>query len=766
MSVHISRRIKLTYSIVLMVIIALSFWLSFIGTVGRLEKDLKDVHYALLNQIDNKIELSFRETERNLLKLMNEMEFVYFMYDSYIDESEKYVNFYSLFNKVTSFTHSNTQLTSVYIYSDVSGNMLMNKVYVPGSENNEEWLVEHINMDGYIKWLPTHQIWEGAVSRDVVTLIRPYPAISKPGFRKGLVAVNIDELLLQRMIAGIYESKYSGQTIIMDQEGQVVTHSDRSQRYGSADSLPFAKQIMAGGAKGEFTIDWHGTKHSVFYMKSEYTDWNIVTVIPNSDVYKPISSTRDLLIVVALGMIVVALLVLFYFNHTTFKPIERLAGKMFGVYRTPQTEAARRLHGFSSLETMFDQISLDREHLERQVRDFKPVLKWRLMTDMLTGNKTEYAAVGHQLEYIGIKLYPRYYIVCSAEIEKGEQLGSRDLALYTFMLCNVAEELINMEHAGIAVDLGGGKAVILISFAEGDEEQNHLRALAVLDLLLKAMEREFKLSVTVGLGRCYPDMSDIPKSYDQSLKALQYKLLFGSDAVISIEDISTSQNQDYYHIVKKAERITESLKQSDDERVKLYVKEMFADALGSNLSPDLIKQLSFELIMKSLQMISFIGIDPEETIASLGNLHQRITACDNWQDIERIVASVLEQIAANIAEKRSSRGKNKTVDSILSYIQEHYHESELSLDQLADKFELSPPYISKLFKEHTERNFIDYLIEIRIAASKQFLHDRSMKVNDVAEAVGYTNTRSFLRAFKKYTGLTPTEFREQKPLKS
>lgn len=766
MSVHISRRIKLTYSIILMVIIVLSFGLSYIGTVGRLEKDLKDVHYALLKQIDNKIELSFRETERNLLKLANELEFVYFMYDSYIDESEKYANFYSLSNKVTSFTHSNPQLTSVYVYSYVSGNILTNKVYLPSLENEEEWLVDHIDMDGYMKWLPTHQIWEGTVSRDVVTLIRPYPAISKPGFRKGLVAVNMDEVLLQRMIAGIYDSNYGGQTIIIDQEGNVVTHSDRSQLYRNADTLPYIEQIMEGGMKGEFTTDLNGTKHSVFYMSSDYTDWKIVTVIPNTDVYKPISSTRDLLIMVALCMVVAALLALFYFNHKTFKPIERLAGKMFGAYRTPQPEASKHLNGLRSLEWIFDQISMDREQLEQQVRDFKPVLKWRLMMDMLTGNKTEYDAVGHQLEYIGIKLYPSYYMVCSAEIEKGEQLSSRDQALYTFMLCNVAEELINMEHAGIAVDLGGGKAVIVISFAEGDEEQNQLRALAVLDLLLKAMEREFKLSVTVGLGRCYPNMEDIPKSYDQSLKALQYKLLFGSDTVISIEDVSTSQNHDYYRIVKKAERITEALKQSDDEHVKLYVMEMFADALDSNLSPDLIKQLSFELIMKSLQMISFIGIDPEETIASLGNLHQRITAYDNWYDIERMVMSVLEQIAANIAERRSNRGKNKAVDSILSYIQEHYHESELSLDQLADKFELTPPYISKLFKEHTKRNFIDYLIEIRIASSKQLLFDKSMKVNDVAEAVGYSNTRSFLRAFKKYTGLTPTEFREQNQSKS
>jgi len=761
MRFSISRQITLTYSVVLLVIIVLSFMLSYVATVGRLEKEIKDAHFALLQQIDNKIKLSFQETERNLLKLAGEMEFVYFMYDSYENESEKYTNFYSLSNKVTSFIHSNPQLASVYIYSDVSKNILTNKLYYPSMSNDDGWLVEHLDMKGYIKWLPTHKIWEGSIERDVVTLIRPYPAISKPGFRKGLVAVNIEEVLLQRMIAGNYHSKYDGKTMLIDHEGNIVTHSDRSKVYGNSETYPYIQKIMEGGDKGEFSIHIDGTKTSVFYQKSDYTQWKIVTVIPNSAVYKQLESTRDLLIIVAISMIAAALLFMFYFNHKAFRPIERLAKKMFGAYHKQPQELHKRLSGFGSLETIFDQLYMDREHLEQQVRDFKPVLKWRIIMDMLTGSKTEFVAVGHQLEHIGIRLYSNYYMVCSVELQKTETMSSRDQALYTFMLCNVAEELINAEHAGIGADLGGGKAVIVISFAEGDEEQNHLRAQAIMELVLKVMERQFHLSIMAGLGKCFASMEEIPKSYDQSLKALQYKLLFDSSAVISIDDISTSQNQDYYRIIKKAERIIEALKQSSYEHIKNEVMEMFSDALGSNLSPDLIRQLAYEVIMKALQMVSSIGIDPEETIASLGNLHQQISTCDNWYEIEEIVHSVLNGIMNKIIEKRSSRGKNKSIENILLYIQGHYQESDLSLDQLADQFQLSPPYISKLFKEHVERNFIDYLIETRIAASQELLRDTNKKVSEISEIVGYTNTRSFLRAFKKYTGLTPTEYRDR-----
>ncbi|MGO4185146.1 helix-turn-helix transcriptional regulator, partial [Paenibacillus sp. TAF43_2] len=142
-------------------------------------------------------------------------------------------------------------------------------------------------------------------------------------------------------------------------------------------------------------------------------------------------------------------------------------------------------------------------------------------------------------------------------------------------------------------------------------------------------------------------------------------------------------------------------------------------------------------------------------------IYEKIEHSENWKQAESLVLAVLEELAAKLTSKRSLRGKNDTIERMLTYIQAHYHENDLSLDRLAVQFHLSPTYISKQFKEYTERNFIDYLIEIRIDASKALLANKDKKVNDIAEAIGYMNTRSFLRTFKKFTGMTPTEFREQ-----
>ncbi len=760
MKSSLSNKVMLIYGAVFLVIITLTFGLSYTGTVGKLESDLNDTNVALLKQVDQKIEVAFRQTEKDLLTLMDELEFVYFMHDSYLDDAQKYGNFYALNTKLKNFINANSRFSSIFVYSSVSGHILTDKAYMKDAPLVDNWLDDYLDMTQYFKWLTTHQVWDGNGNQDVITLVRSYPMISRPGYRKGMVAVNINEKVLYDMVEAVYEDSKVGHMFIIDSDGNVVTHDDKTQIYRNLKELPHIKSVLSKKGSGSFTGELNGVRQSIFYRDSDYTGWKLISILPESQIYEPIKVTRNLLIALAVGMILLALIVLFYVNRWTFKPLDRLVGKMSGTYKQGQTKE-RTNAGLTYLEKVFDQLVLDREHLQQHVRDSKPALKWRIMMDMLVGYRTDYQAVRHHLEFVGVHLFPDRYLVCTAEVSKeGVDLRAQDETLYTYVFCNVAEELINLENAGVAIDLGEGRAAVIFSFAEGDAEQNHLRALAILELVLDVMKKQFDLVVTVGVGRGCSEMKDIPISYDESRKALHYKMVFGQHSVISIADLQPLDSQDYYRLIRMADRIADALKQTDSAKMKEYVKETFRDAIDSNLPPELIRQLSFDLIMKSVQSVGSIGIDLKESMSRLDGIYELINRSESLKKTERIVFSFLEELAAKINEKRSQRGGNVTIERMLIYIGEHFQESDLSLDKLAHEFHLSPTYISKQFKEYTESNFIDYLIGIRINASQKLLSGRVMKVNEIAEAVGYVNTRSFLRTFKKYTRMTPLEYRE------
>ncbi|MCB2307901.1 response regulator [Clostridium estertheticum] len=93
------------------------------------------------------------------------------------------------------------------------------------------------------------------------------------------------------------------------------------------------------------------------------------------------------------------------------------------------------------------------------------------------------------------------------------------------------------------------------------------------------------------------------------------------------------------------------------------------------------------------------------------------------------------------------------------YIDTNYNVNDLSLGDVADKFNLSSSYLSKLLKKEAGLSFIDYLTKYRINKSICMMDDPKYKIYEIAEAVGYSNQYYFCKAFKKVMGFAPTEYR-------
>ncbi|MEH7379481.1 response regulator [Bacillus sp. JJ1533] len=106
--------------------------------------------------------------------------------------------------------------------------------------------------------------------------------------------------------------------------------------------------------------------------------------------------------------------------------------------------------------------------------------------------------------------------------------------------------------------------------------------------------------------------------------------------------------------------------------------------------------------------------------------------------------------------------KNNQLHELLSkaknYIDLRYYES-LTLEDVAEYVELSPYHFSKLFKEKMGVTFIDYLTTVRVNQAKREMDDPSKSLKEICYSVGYKDPNYFSRVFKKYTGMSPSEYR-------
>jgi two-component system response regulator YesN len=116
----------------------------------------------------------------------------------------------------------------------------------------------------------------------------------------------------------------------------------------------------------------------------------------------------------------------------------------------------------------------------------------------------------------------------------------------------------------------------------------------------------------------------------------------------------------------------------------------------------------------------------------------------------------MKAAAVWVANKQEEQSMS-VVNKARQYIDENYMK-ELTLDDISRMVNISSYYFSKVFKEETGENFIDYLTKLRIEAAKNLLKTTSKSMKEISAEVGYPDPNYFSRNFKKYTGKTPTDY--------
>lgn len=106
-----------------------------------------------------------------------------------------------------------------------------------------------------------------------------------------------------------------------------------------------------------------------------------------------------------------------------------------------------------------------------------------------------------------------------------------------------------------------------------------------------------------------------------------------------------------------------------------------------------------------------------------------------------------------------SKYYGKIIVETIHYLEENYRTATLT--EAAARVNLSPNYLSKIFREKSETGFLELLTQIRMQKAAVLLRDISYKTYEIAYLVGYDNPKNFSRAFKQYYSVSPKEFRNQ-----
>ncbi len=154
-------------------------------------------------------------------------------------------------------------------------------------------------------------------------------------------------------------------------------------------------------------------------------------------------------------------------------------------------------------------------------------------------------------------------------------------------------------------------------------------------------------------------------------------------------------------------------------------------------------------------------VDPDEVEAAIRRAIRQIEA---GRKLASLAAETPDVEPENEDEMETTEGENDRNALVMSHVRKYMEDNymfDLSLDSVSEILHISPAYLSAQFKKYQKMNFLDCLTELRINAAKQLLKDPFRSAAEVASMVGYEDSSYFARAFKKRTGMTPTQFRKE-----
>lgn len=282
----------------------------------------------------------------------------------------------------------------------------------------------------------------------------------------------------------------------------------------------------------------------------------------------------------------------------------------------------------------------------------------------------------------------------------------------------------------------------------------------VIEALKKMLVQHCGLGLCVGLSSEIYDTKDLPRAYEEAETAIHYGAIFGDkDGVVEYNDVFEFEKEKVYYPSDKEKQLLCNIRmgmRQDVEKCLSHIRQMNFEE--RRLSKGAMRQLLVKMLNTVYELLDVVYSEDRTKYNEFGRVSRNVLLMDNMES----AFGMIESIVLAICDKCADREEGELRQRIVDYIGENFKDQDLSMEKMAADFGMSYYHLSRLFNEYMQMNFATYLTGIRLEYSKKILDNTSLKVEQVAIQSGFLQSGSFVRAFKKYYGITPGKYHENK----
>lgn len=350
-----------------------------------------------------------------------------------------------------------------------------------------------------------------------------------------------------------------------------------------------------------------------------------------------------------------------------------------------------------------------------------------------------------------IDVTEEYYLVISKVTDIEQDREHIQFNLMIFIMENIhSEDLCGNPENSKVVCFDNKDYYTLVTVCRKQERQKlveHGRRLQ------EDFKKIFKASITC----CISNLCQIQEFYDVYWRCsdlIVNNVMFYGNVFLESQAVAVEAEKS---AVLELDLMEEMLNRKEKVRFLSYLKEKLNERMRDKvLNEQILLIIKQEVMQVTYTYLANRGIPVSGILVDdvLKQLEQK--AAQSVIDMIRWVNYLLEKLY----EYEDEMQKGWTIiEKINRYVKEHYREN-IGRNEIAAEFYLAPEYLSKMYKKQTGISLKDYISEYRIEQAKILLKKGNLMISDVAEEVGFDNFTYFSTLFKKYTGMTPNQYRK------
>lgn len=396
------------------------------------------------------------------------------------------------------------------------------------------------------------------------------------------------------------------------------------------------------------------------------------------------------------------------------------------------------------------------EETKKMLFECLPIMQENILSKLVcTLGSKEY--LYDELSYwkISINDPPFFVIIIDPDLTT---LNAYNQGIYLYSTKKMISDILGEKHI---VFVNKNEEIVVIFSATPNEDLYMLREhiFSAMKVVQYSLQSYLNISTTIAIGSKCESLDNLYLSYNDALTALENRYLLGNYTIYDYYDLTPKDNF-YYYPEEKLSDFQLAVKSCNSSRLTSIIDAIFSpqnNAISIPIMP--MKVIASEMV---LFLIKIACNDCESSDSLYEEGTKLFNKLNKYTSINNIAQSVLDYSQTVIQQLSHSKAKNSSsiVDQAVTYIEENYFKSDLSLSIVAKQISVSSGYLSILFKKEKGVNFSDYVNKIHMEKSIYLLRTTKLTTYQIAEEIGFNNSHYFSLCFKKYTGVSPTEYRD------